>query len=84
MHSLVQNDFTINLGFIVLPMGGRGGTRVPRGAHTLVIKILKYPISTDFWPKKHPYFNKNTDFFQLKNTPSFIKTLTLDEREHIF
>ena len=62
-------------------MRGRG---VFRGAHMLVIKIKKSPSSTDFWPKKHPYFNENADFFHEKNTPSFIKTLTLDEREHIF
>ena len=44
--------------------GGGGGSLVVRGAHMLVIKIKKYPISTDFWPKKHPYFDKNADFFQ--------------------
>ena len=60
--------------------GGGGGTWVYRGAHKLVIKIKKYPISTDFWPKKHPYF----EFFHYINTPSSIKTLTLDEREHVF
>ena len=44
------------------PEGGGGGTWVIRGAHTLVIKIKKYPQSTDFWPKKHPYFNKTLIF----------------------
>ena len=62
--------------------GGHSGTE---GAHKLVFfKIKKYPYSTDFWPKKHPYLNKNADFFQEINTPSFIKTLTLDEQEHVF
>ena len=27
---------------------------------------------------------KNADFFQYRNTPSFIKTITLDEREQVF
>ena len=39
-----------------------GGTWVLRGVHTFVIKIKKYPKSTDFWPKKHPYFNKTLIF----------------------
>ena len=38
---------------------------VARGAHTLVTK-KKIPLSTDFRPKKHPYFIKNVDFFQEK------------------
>ena len=37
---------------------------------------FKIPKSTDFWPKKHP--------FSSKKKPSFIKTLTLDEQEHVF
>ena len=36
--------------------------------HTHVIKINKYPISTDFRPKKHPYLKKkNAHFFQWKH-----------------
>ena len=54
-------------GYLSIPRGGGGGRGggnwVFRGAHTLVIKIKKYPYSTDFGPKKHPYFNKNADFF---------------------
>ena len=37
-----------------------------------------------FLAKKASLFLKNADFFQYKNTPSFIKTMTLDEREHTF
>ena len=44
--------------------GGGGGHSGTEGEHTLVIKKFKYPLSTDFWPKKHPYFNKNADLFQ--------------------
>ena len=35
--------------------GGGGGSSVFRGR----IRSL----STDFWPKKHPYFNKTADFY---------------------
>ena len=34
--------------------------------------------------KKASLSKINADFFQYKNTPSFIKTMTLDEREHVF
>ena len=43
-------------------IGPGGVTWVFRGAHTFVIKVKNDPISTDFWPKKHPYFNKTLIF----------------------
>ena len=52
----------------------RGGdTLVFSGVHTLLVKIYKYPQSTDFRSKKHPYFQKNADFFRVKNATSFIQ-----------
>ena len=53
----------------------QGGTSVFRGVLMLVIKILKYPKSTDFRPKKkHPYFFKTLTFSSKKTPLFFIKT----------
>ena len=55
-------NITLPFHGLFCPVFPGGGTWVFRGAHTFVIKIKKYPISTDFWPKKHPYFNKTLIF----------------------
>ena len=47
--------------------GGGGGHSGTEGGAYARYQNLKFPLSTDFWPKKtHPYFNKNADFFQQK------------------
>ena len=42
--------------------GGGGGGGCALGYLGGRIKIKKYPLSTDFWPKRHPSFNKNANF----------------------
>ena len=65
--------------------GGGGHVGIYGGTLTLVIKVLKNtPKALISGQKSILILKKNADFFQYKNTPSFIKTMTLDEREHIF
>ena len=60
---------------------GRGG------GHFGIYKVayahfqnLKIPLNYWFQARKGPLFSETLTFFTVNNTPSFIKTLTLDER----
>ena len=65
--------------------GGGGGTQVQRGRIRLLSKSINTPKALISGPKSTLNFNKTLTFSSEYYTPlSFIKTLTLDYREHVF
>ena len=66
MHSLVQNHFIINLGFMVLLMVSGGGGGTEGGAYT---RYQNFKIPHKHW------------FHGLKSTLILIKTLTLSSKK---